>query len=220
MAARARTAASDCSKAESAQHPLTRSLERLLAALEARAFESEPTIETELIEATESMAAIVEGALVETEDDRIAPQWSETRKLMEEVCVEAANHDDDKPLDLRILTEAMPAEICARTDLLKVGLAHLVAAARHAARGPGTIELRYRPSEGTSEAGIVNFVVAVVPSAAVDALSVADEPGMSDARALSESIAADVAQAHGGELVIEAANGPEPVYRLCIPRSV
>jgi PAS domain S-box-containing protein len=203
--------------------PLNRSLERLLAALEAHSKDSNLSAVNDLIRSSDAMATIVEGALVAVDGEEIAPRWIETRKLLESVQLEASSGSCRPEVRIEYPSDcdSLPQEIYVRSELLIAGLTSLCRCAQSSAPEAIAIELRVALGPGSeSNPGLDFSIETPTPRAASNAGENRARNAISaQAIALDEAIAFDVARAHGGEFVIERHEGGSSTRRLRIPTS-
>lgn len=171
------------------------------------------------------MAQVVEGALIAADGKMVPLQWIETRKLLETIRLETAAGPDRKEVAVRYRPEALPSEFRGRSALLAAGLTSLLDCARMDAPAADRIELKVMSGLDSEERPTLEFLVETFPTPASEATSHAegsaeDRSGQLESIALSEAIAADVARAHEGDLVIERDGEGRPTRRLRIPTSL
>ncbi|MHA7838699.1 MAG: PAS domain S-box protein [bacterium] len=104
-------------------HPLHRSLEILIAALEWTDVDRDATEADRLTEATRRMTLIVDGALVHARAADAGPAWIETRKLLDSVRVGCAQEDG---LAISLPSDPDLGQVWGRADLLATALGSLV----------------------------------------------------------------------------------------------
>jgi hypothetical protein len=123
------------------------------------------------------------------------------------------------------VSELLPAEISAQSDLLIAGLSSLFDAAWTAASRASEIKFSVVPGPISSGSPSIDFVVDTIPKALAEAElrsdaheeALAAEAGRSrEIQGLCESIASNVATAHDGELTIEHHEGGYSMRRLRI----
>ena len=206
------------------RHPLERSLEALLAALESLPETDDPDLAGSLARASESMARVVDGAMVRAEAGLDEPEWIEIRKLMESVRLSTNERSeaDGPALHVELGTDA--SEVWGHHELLALALVHLVEHGRRGARPGERVEIRVGQVEDDAGTPSVEFRVGLRDAREGSRVGPRDGddtgPG-DDASApggLAEAIAIDVARAHHGELLIREDEDGRPIRCLRIPR--
>ena len=168
-------------------------------------------IDPDPVPPNDSMTRVVDAALVAADGRHAAPEWIETRKLMERVRLEWEGRDGEQDIALRLRFEHEPGELWGRADLLLIGLTSLLDHAQPSADPSSSIELRTTLGQDSAGNPTVDFEVEVLPGAGRDATwpALAAPKPMAprtesdrddDARALAAAIAADAAKLHGGEV--------------------
>ena len=202
-------------------HPVERSLERLLAALDESVSRTGDFSDDRLIEATTRMTQIVESAMVQASE--LAPrfQWIETRKLIrgirdafltkEILSTRRRKTTEENEFDLRIDIADAPTEILTEEPLLCLALTSLLDWAAYESRrmDPDApvhrIDLRVREDEAadgpTPNRSIVFSVTPSCHSSCDPGVPPATQAAISQSTGeLALAVATDAAEALGGRL--------------------
>jgi PAS domain S-box-containing protein len=209
-------------------HPLEQSLGRLVEALGHRTGILESAPEPELVRAGDTMSRIVDSALIGVEGELIRREWIETAKLLEAIRFEATERVGPGDVTIGSISESLPAEIWAHSDLLIAGLSSLFDAAWSAAAISSEIRLSVVPGPDSSGSPTIDFIVDTIPKAVAERedrspltgnTPVGRTSNSRDIEGICEAIAADVARAHEGELTVDHHEGGYAMRRLRVSNS-
>ena len=205
-------------------HPVQRSLDLLLSALEANAgHETERSDDNDgevalqrMVSATDRMTQIVERAMVNLEDDPNHFRWLETAKFCERIRTEFATTAAQAGQRLQVEATNAPPLFWAEDGLLGVSLGSLLDWASECAGPEIGIRLDISGSEASGQGvGAVTFSVGPEGSTQSDGAT-----GLDSRLSLALATAKDATEAMGGAFQLERVSTARQIARIRLAQPI